>query len=145
MGGTTEYESAFWAANTTFPTNSNLGSVMARYGHCCRHQTELASKRRTVYDNWRPMHPNARVWLGCVHHLSYRYILHSDHQRQLACIGWTTAAKANRFASNGLLGGIPRLFPSLWMPLALGQPANGYNGRTGLGNTEGSKRSRLDS
>ncbi|KHE83526.1 hypothetical protein GE21DRAFT_1210888 [Neurospora crassa] len=125
MGGTTEYESAFWAANTTFPTNSDLDSVMARYGHCCRHQTELSSKR---------MHPNARVWLGCVLHSSYRYILHSDHQRQLACIGWTSAAKANRFASNGLLGRIPRLFPSLWMPLALGRPANGYNGRTGLGN-----------
>ncbi|KAK3952933.1 hypothetical protein QBC32DRAFT_130823 [Pseudoneurospora amorphoporcata] len=42
--------------------------------------------------------------------------------------------KASRFASKSLLGGIPRVFPFLWMPLALGQPANEYTGRTGLGN-----------
>lgn len=59
MGGTTEDEALFGQPIPPFPTN--LGSVMARNGPCCRHQTELASIKRTVHDIWRPMHPKAHV------------------------------------------------------------------------------------
>ncbi|KAK3397229.1 hypothetical protein B0T20DRAFT_357077 [Sordaria brevicollis] len=131
MGGTTEDEALF--GQPIPPISTKLGSVMARNKHYYRHQTEPASTKRTIHDFWGRMQPNGRRGLGLyIIRVSSTYIIVAKGPAGLFLLG--LSAQASRFASELLLGGIPRLLPSQWMPLTLSQLAKGYKDEQDSGN-----------